>query len=69
MPACLFPDPFIAGDAGLPDNPGNEINTDLGAVGIWDGKNECPFNHVRVFSTLERAFEPESLHFADKFRP
>lgn len=69
MPTSLFPNPFIAGDVGLPDNSGNEINTDLGAVGIGDGKNECPFNHVRVFAALERAVEPECLHFTDKFRP
>jgi hypothetical protein len=67
--SCLFLKPFIAGNANLPDNPGNKINTDLLAVRIGNGENERSFDHVRMFAALERTFKPECLKLADKFRP
>jgi hypothetical protein len=54
---ALFFNPFVPRNTGLPDNPYKKISTDFRTVGIREGKNKRSFDHIGMFTALERAFK------------
>lgn len=65
----LTANPVFPGNAGLPEDPEQEIHTYHGPVRIRDGKNEIATNHIRVFPSLERTVKTKSFQLADKISP